>query len=262
MSESKAMQGAQAVFRAIAILEAFSAERPARTLADVAEDLQLSPPTVHRLLRALQAHDLVVYDEVSRRYSLGPGVIRLANTVLNRADLLMIAQPRLDDLRSLTGETVGLHWRVATHRVCLIELVSVQPVRMASGLGEPYPLVAGAAGKAILAHLGEADFDAIVRTEREAGRRISERRLRVELDEVRDRGFAMSCGETVPEASAIAAPILDPSGRALAAVNITGPQTRLTQRRMTAAVGKLLAVAGELTEQLGSKGDELPLATS
>lgn len=258
MSEEGATRGAQTVYRAIRILETFRADRAVLTLAEICELVELTPPTAHRLLRALQAHDLVVFDETTRGYSLGSGVIRLASVLLNRDDVLPITQPRLHRLRGLTGETVALHWRVDSHRVCLLEYVSTQPIRMASGLGNSYPLVAGAAGKAILAFLLDDEVEMTIDAERSRGRRVNAAALRRDLTEVRGRRFATSLGETVPGASAVATPLLNSAGRAIAALNVTGPTDRLTPKRIDEVVPLLLETALEIMEQLGHDGSVAP----
>jgi IclR family transcriptional regulator, KDG regulon repressor len=251
VKDEGATRGAQTVYRAIRILETFRADHAVLSLAEISESVGLKQPTTHRLLRALQAHDLIVFDESSRTYSLGSGVIRLASVVLNRDDVLPITEPRLHRLRELADETVALHWRVRTHRVCMLEFVSRQPIRMASGLGNTYPLVAGAAGKAILAFLAEDEVERTIEAERREGRKLNAAALRRDLADVREKGYAISKGETVPGASAIAAPIIGPGGRAIAAINITGPTDRLTSKAMESIAPALLHNADEVMEQLG-----------
>lgn len=251
MTEQGALRGAQSVYRAISILETFRSDRPALTLVEIAEAVDLTVPTTHRLLRALQSHDLVVFDDHRRQYSLGAGVMRLASVILNRDDVLAITQPGLQRLRESSNETVALHWRVDDHRVCLLELVSNHPIRMASGVGNAYPLVAGASGKAILAHLSDDDIDEVIGKARADGSKVQRKALLADLADVRERGFAMSFGETVAGAAALATPLLDASGRAIAALNVTGPVDRLTEKRMAATVPELLATGKAIMDQLG-----------
>jgi DNA-binding IclR family transcriptional regulator len=251
MADENATRGAQTVDRAVRILEVFRADRPSLAAGEIAEAVKLTAPTTHRLLRALQNHGLVVLDSETRRYSLGSGVLRLASIILNRDDVVEITQPGLQRLRDLTGETVALHWRVNDHRVCLLEYVSNEPIRMASGLGNAYPLVAGAAGKAILAFLSAEDAERVIVAAEKGGARVDREALRTNLGQVRESGYATSVSETVRGASAIAAPLLNSGGEAIAALNITGPADRLTPAHMLDALPHLLSVSGGIMEQLG-----------
>ncbi len=241
------LRGAQSVTRAVRILEAFTVSRPALTLVEIAGASGLAPPTAHRLLRALQSHELVVFDGLRRQYSLGPGVMRLSDAITGPAKRLLyvIAPAKLQQLRDDSGETVALHWRVDHVRVCMLEILSVRPLHIASGVGNAYPLVAGASGKAILAHLPTADVDEIIRANRSLT--MAERStLEEELGTTRERGYALSAAETVPGASAIAAPILDANRHAVAAINLTGPIDRLTTARLAELSPGVLGCAAEL----------------
>ena len=60
-------------------------------------------------------------------------------------------------------------------------------------------------------------------------------------------GYALSAAETVPGASAIAAPIFGRDGHAVAAINLTGPIDRLTTARLTELSPRVLACAAELS---------------
>jgi DNA-binding IclR family transcriptional regulator len=254
------VDGAQTAHRALKILESFVGGTPSLSVAEVSDLVELTAPTTYRLLRALQAHQMVVWEKATRRYSLGPGVMRLANAILRRDDLLAVAQPILAELRRSTGETASLHWLVGHERVCLIELVSPHEIRMASGLGQAYPLYAGAPGKAILAWLDKSDVTSVIAAARAT---LGDRRAKpypvipdatkfvVELERVRKRGYAMSVGETVRGAGAIAVPLLDVSHRAFAAINLTGPVERWNTRIMRATAPDLIRAAGQIMSFFG-----------
>ncbi|MBS1894613.1 MAG: IclR family transcriptional regulator [Actinobacteria bacterium] len=251
MGEETALRGAQSVDRAIRILKVFSTDRPTLTLAEVAAAVSLTPPTTHRLLQALRAQDLVVFDEHRRHYTLGSGVMRIAGVVLDQ-ELLASARVRLAELRDATGETVALHWRLQDSRVCLIELVSERPVHMASGVGNSYPLTAGAAGKAMLAFTDPIEVERLLE---QSLLGVADRdELRAALPSIRALGYAGSMGETVPGGVALAAPLLDAEGRAVAALNVTGPGTRMGSTDIPALGASLSATAAWLTHEFVRDG--------
>mgnify|MGYP001618146856 FL=1 len=259
MKKVAAVDGTQTVGRALEILACFTAtDRPSLSVTEISARVRLTVPTVHRLVKALQAREMVVSDPVSRRYSLGPGVMRLARVIMQRDDLQAIALPHLLALRERTRETVGLHWLVGHERVCVVELVSPHPIRMASGVGQVYPLYAGAAGKALLAWLPREEVDRFL--EKAELRALTpdtpttRRAVKSELAQIRQRGFATSSGETVSGAAALAAPILDSSGRPVAAINITGPKDRWTPARMADTVQALLDATSRIMRYLGHQG--------
>jgi DNA-binding IclR family transcriptional regulator len=249
--QKSALRGAQSVYRAVRILETFTAYRPTLTLAEIAQAVELTPPTTHRLLQALRAQDLVVFDDHRRQYSLGGGVMRIAGVILDQK-LLASVRIRLEELRDAIGETVALHWRLKDSRVCLIELVSEQPVHMASGVGNAYPLIAGAAGKAILAFVDPAEVDRLL--ERSGLGSADRDVLRAALSPIRAAGYARSHGETVPGGYAVAAPLLDSDGHAVAALNVTGPGARMAAADPDAIGTKLGEAAGWISGEIARDG--------
>ena len=72
-------------------------------------------------------------------------------------------------------------------------------------------------------------------------------RLRAEVEEARQAGFAVSHGEREDGASAVSAPILSADGRLLAALCVSGPSPRLTGDRLDAAIRAAIEAANEIS---------------
>lgn len=251
-------RGAQAIHRALTILEVFSTINPSVSLTEISEFAGLTVPTAHRMVRALQARGYVTHDPITGHYGLGPSVMKLAQVLLLRGEqdqLLTLSMPHLEALRDLTDETVSLHVAVGSSRVCIAEFVSHQVVRMAMGVGRVFPLYAGAAGKALLSGMSDEALDEILGGETKlvlpaSSTAITLSRLKRELMSVREDHYATSDGETVAGAAGIAAPVFGPRG-VEAAINIAGPATRWTRTAMTGVVPQLLETAATISEHLG-----------
>jgi IclR family transcriptional regulator, KDG regulon repressor len=251
-------RGAQAIHRALTILEVFSTVNPSVTLTEISEFAGLTVPTAHRMVRALQSRGYVTHDPITGHYSLGSSVMKLAQVLLVRGEqdqLLALSMPHLEALRDLTNETVSLHVSVGNSRVCIAEFVSHEVVRMAMGVGRVFPIYAGAAGKALLSGMSEPTLDAILGGEAKlvlpgSSTVITSSRLKRELLSVREDHYATSDGETVHGAAAVAAPVFGPRG-VEAAINIAGPASRWTRAAMAAVVPKLLETAATISEHLG-----------
>lgn len=247
--------GSQTVDRALAVLECFTPDRPSLSLTEFASATGLAMPTTHRLLKALQTREFVVFDPVSKLYSLGSATMRLAEVIMQRDDLHTLVLPWLEQLRTISGETAAWHSLVDSYRVCTVEFESRHQIKMASGVGRRYPLYAGAAGKAILAHLSDEGIARVFETADRGtlgvpiGRSRDE--LVAELEGVREKGYAESRGEVVEGASALAAPIINGLGRPVGAINVTGPDSRFTKEKMDTIVVSLLEAAQDIESQSG-----------
>src|SRR5487761_2039991 len=86
-------------------------------VTQIAQHLGLSKAVVHRILSALRNKGLVELDDVSRRYSLGPVIISLGLTYLQKLDVRAVAMPELTALSRETDETTTLSVRTGANRV-------------------------------------------------------------------------------------------------------------------------------------------------
>ena len=228
-----------------------------QTLGRLAERTDLSKATVHRLLASLGHGQLAIQDPSTGDYLLGPGCFVIADAVMRGlGGLGVLARPVLERLRDTTGETVTMHVRAGSQRLCVEELVSLQSVRYTAGVGTATPIHVGSAGKLLLAYtnkdertdlLDHSTLDPIT------GATITDRaELEAEVEEVRRLGYAESHGERVVGASAISAPILSSDGTILAALSILGPDGRLTQERVDEFRPAVLAAASDISDRIAA----------
>ena len=248
MDELANNRGSQAVHRVLRILLCWNEYQPTLTLTEVAKQNGLTLPTAHRMIKALQDEDFLVQDSTSGKYSLGPAVTELARVVLQRGEqdeLPIVSLPHLERMRAISGETVGLHLPMADSRTCVAELVSREAIRTATGVGRSYPLPRGAAGKILVAWSAERLAMAQKRSDDDS------KELTKELARVVRQGYAVSQGETIPGARAIALPVFASGGIVVAAINVTGPAHRWTKDRMLAVLPELSEEVAQIATQLG-----------
>lgn len=231
-----AQTGTQAVDRASTLLvTVLQADRPV-PFAELAATAGLPKSTASRMLTSLERHGLVRRgpDAAVRP---GPVLARYAGT--GRSDaLLRLAQPHLDRLGEVTGETVNL----AVPGPGAVQQVAQVDSRFMLGafnwVGRDVPFHCSALGKVFLA-FGAAQLPK-GRLERRTERTVTSRELLdVELEKVRRTGYAVADSELEPGLVAVAAPVVDPDGHVVAAISVTGPSVRLTGDRI-AGLGRLV----------------------
>ena len=229
-----------------------------RSLAVISKQTKLPKPTVHRLLDGLAYKDLVIQVDEEGTYALGPGCLRLAEAATqDGGGLTGVAWPILERLWTETEETVSLHVRVATQRVCITELISSGTLRYVSGVGSSAPLTVGSAGKVLLAFLPPSEQrDVLDRLSLDPGSAKTipdEKALKIELANVRRQGWAQSFGERVLGAGAFSAPVFAGKGRPLAALSVLGPAERFGPEREEFLRGACVAAAAQISERMGTK---------
>ena len=255
MSQKETVPGSQAINRALDILEQFTEGTPTRTISQVATATGLTSSTAHRLIKALESRGMLALDNVSKEYRLGPAVARMASPIFNQNGMTSAVAPALRYLQHETGEAVSFQVRVGYSRLCILEYESRHQLQYKSGVGQSFPLVAGSAGKAMLAFLPDSEIRQLIAEARESGRwLLRERReedFMAEVATIRGQGFATSAGEVRADGAGVAAAILDLAGLPLGAINIGAPATRF-KKRVSEDIGQLtLAAVLEVERSLG-----------
>lgn len=217
----------QSFDRAVAILDAFTAERSEMGVSEIAGHTGLSRSTVHRLLVSLQHHELVQQLPNSKNYALGPHVLRLAQVAFAKVNLQYTARPIMTWLRDHCDETVGLHvLQGNTARIVLDQVESGQPLRRTyTDIGRPISIHQGAPGKVLLAHHPLDVQEEILsgRLDAATPRTITDpNKLRAELRNVLKRDYALSFEERVPQISTISVPIRNHTETVISALSVTG----------------------------------------
>lgn len=232
-----AATGTQAIDRTLAVLELFRDLRHDLGISEIAEELKLSASTVHRIVRALVKKGYLAQNAASERYYLGRSSVLLGQAA-NHGLGLHLVQPILDRLGEETGESVNLGARDGGEMVVVIHAESKQPLRFSQEPGSRLPVYATAMGKATLsqAHSIEEELLSLGEPLRPLTDKtiITMSKLRAELEAIRRRGYSVDDEEAIPGVRCVAAPILSPTGRPIAAVAVQGPAVRMTRTRLKA----------------------------
>ena len=242
----------QSVDRALTILEMLAREGEAG-VTEIAHDLGVHKSTAFRLLATLEAHRLVEQVGDRGRYRLGVGNLRLAGATTARLDLVTEARPVCRQLAADTGETVNITVRSETSALYLDQVVGNSALQSHNWVGQHIPLHATSNGKVLLSELGDADLKAALRDlPRFTDATVTSRnKLKGELAEVREAGYAVAVDELEVGLTAAAAPIRSAHGDIIASMSISGPTFRLTDEKLDGAVPMLVAAATEVSHRLG-----------
>jgi IclR family KDG regulon transcriptional repressor len=245
----------QVLDRALSIIDALTKVREDASLAELAERVKLHKSTAHRLLSILERHRIVERDSETGRYRLGLRLFELGTIAMDRFNIRDRARPYLERLLEEVNETVHLCALDAGEILYLDKIEPARSVRMASRIGHRKPVHCTAVGKAILAHLPEAEQDSILQIHglpRLTPKTITTpAELKAEFKPIRERGYALDNEETEAGLRCIGAVILDHSGRPAAAVSVSAPSFRLTMDKVPDLAGPVVRVARALSEELG-----------
>jgi DNA-binding IclR family transcriptional regulator len=238
----------RAVDRAIAILQCFTADKPALSVLEIQRRVGLSRPTLYRLLQTLAATGLVKAEGDPQRFRLAHGVMQLAHVWLAGLSKVDVARPILEELRESTGETAALFVLREQKRICVLELESHHALTIVRGVGDAGVITVGASGKAILAYLDEGSRNAILDQVTNKTRRAELVRA---LDTVRGQGFATSQGEVIVGAIALAAPTFNHNGEVTGCIGVFGPKARVKDSDIPRFGTLVIKAANAISLQFG-----------
>ena len=241
---------------ALRVLESFGHHgRSERGVTELAKEFKVSKATIYRVLTTLERRDYVVQNPSNDLYQLGPVIRRLGQAALSQIDLPVEARLYMEQLRDKVGEEVHLAVLDGSEVVYIAKLDGLQPVQVASNVGDRCPVHCVSTGKALLAYADPGYLDrlavgGLVRyTERTYAALDS---LAGELARIRQDGYAVNRGEWREEVSGVAAPVFDGTQKAVAAIGICGPGTRLNERNIATSAPAVLDVAERLSARLGA----------
>jgi DNA-binding IclR family transcriptional regulator len=123
-------------------------------------------------------------------------------------------------------------------------------------VGQHIPLHATSNGKVLISELEPKRLEEVLGnlpgyTDRTITRKA---RLRAELAEVRERGYAVAVDELEVGLTAAAAPIRNAHGDIIASMSVSGATFRFDDGRLADAIGELVTAADEVSFRLGWPG--------
>jgi IclR family transcriptional regulator, acetate operon repressor len=253
---AKTASGVQSLDRALGLLELLADAGGSLRLAELEAASGLPLPTIHRLLKSL-VHNGYVRQEPSKRYALGPRLIRLGETA-GRALGSLAGRQHLAELAGRIGETANMAVLEGDAVVYVAHVPSGHSMRMFTEVGRRVHAHSTGVGKALLAQLTDTEVRALLR--RTGMPAITARThtdpdaLLSEVNEIREQGWAVDDNEQELGVRCVAVPLNE--APTPAAISVSGPSGRITMGRVIEIAPVLRAAAARLSEEL--RGD-LPL---
>lgn len=242
--------------RAVSVLEALSESDVPLSLAEICQRMGLHKSTAHRALMVLERSALIERTQ-ENRFRLGLKLYELGNRAVEQIDLRARVQPYFRRLSAQVGETVHLSVLQKTSVVYLDKVEPNRRVWMSSKVGASNPVYCTAMGKAMLAFQPAVILEQIVSKIRFA--RYTRKTLRTReallkaLERVRSCGYAIDDEEFELGVRCVGAPIFDDTGRAIAAVSVSGPSSRITAQSVPGIAEHLLRCCRGISASLGKR---------
>ena len=251
----------QSVSRALDLLEVFPQYGPEIGLTTIANHLNMNKATVHRLLATLEARGYVERAGDGRKYRLGIRAFELGLYFQNQLDIRRVANPYLTEMVHETGEAAFLCIRQGDEALCIERFESNQDIQIFTlRVGGRQPLHCGAAPRALLAGLSEAEMEAYAnRSGLPALTPLTINNiaaLRSDYQNTRQKGFVISIEDVTLGVAAVGAPIFDHNGNIIASISLSGLAAQYDSGRISSLSKVILEDARKISNQMGFREDQ------
>jgi IclR family pca regulon transcriptional regulator len=220
--------------KGLAVLGAFGRERPTMTLSEAASVADLSRATARRVLRTLTQLGYVEQD--GRSFALSPQILDLGFAYLSTQSWIDRALPLMRELSERLGESCTAAILQGNDIVYVGRVPARRIMSAALSVGSRLPALHTALGRIMFGYLDDAEIWRRLKSQRiEAYTPQTITDLQALFDRIRsDRAqrFSIVDEELERGLRALAVPVLDRSGQAVGAINLSTHSTRTTRNEM------------------------------
>jgi len=243
------------VIKAVEVLEELAKSEDGLGVTEISNRLNYGVSATYHLLNTLKQCNIIEQDKKTKKYRIGFELFRICGMAKRQNALASLAQPYLDKLREMVGETSNLVVLDGNEVIYIAQSESTKLLKLFTQLGAKVPFYCTGGGKAILSYQPKKVQDLVLNNTnfiKFTGNTLSDiNELVRELDIIRQQGYAMDNEEREEGVTCIAAPVFDCYGEAIASISISGPTYRLKEKGITTIIKNVTDTAKELSESLG-----------
>jgi DNA-binding IclR family transcriptional regulator len=248
--------GSRSVRRALEMFEFLLQQGEPATVGAIVSALRIPKSTAYELVRTLSEAGYLEPSGRGAGLFLGRKLFELGMAYRGQVDLLRDGSQIVEELRDASGETVQLSVLENDMMLVLLKEEGSRSIRIISRVGSRVPVNWAAAGRLLVSDLDDATLAALLKgsvRQSPTGRSLTDvPKLIQQIRKFRKQGYATELNETNEHAGCVAAPVIDGSGRCVAAISIVAPEHRLGKPNREDLITKVRDAAAKLSGRLGA----------
>jgi DNA-binding IclR family transcriptional regulator len=253
--DRKDSSGSRSVRRALGIFELMMARGKPVAMSEIIDTLAIPKSTAYELVNTLTRAGYLAPAGRNSGLFLGHKLFELGMAYRSQVDLLKDGGRIVEELRDATGETVQLSVLDGQWMLVLLKEEGIKPLRIISQVGSRVPVNWAAAGRLLVSDFDDRQLrDFLAQTVRQSpsGRANTDvDTLMAEIRRFRKRGYGTEVNEANEHAGCVAAPVVDGSGRCIAAISIVVPEQRMAKGNREQLVVAVRQAAEKLSRRMG-----------
>lgn len=243
----------ESLARGLLVIRAFDASAPRLRPTDVAKRTGLNRAAARRYLLTLQ--NLGYLGAEDDRFFLRPKVLDLGYAYISSMQIDRLVQPFLNDLAALTHESSSFAVLDNDEVMFVARASSEKILQISVSIGGRVPAYAVSLGHALLSVLPDEDFQRYLGSLKgqSSKAQVNARDVAASIEKARKQGWALVSNVLTRGIVGIAAPIRNPDGSVLGAINIANYGTG-NPKLLRDHVPALLEAAANLERVLQARG--------
>lgn len=219
-------------------------------VSELANRINKPTSTIYDHLQTLESEEYLVKKD--GKYYVGARFLGIGEQARLRNKVYPFAREELDKLAEQTGEHTNLMIEEHGKGIFLYKARGPDAVQLDTHAGMRVHMQATALGKTMLAFRPRAEVESII--ERHGLPTITENTISDEetlfdaLDQIRERKYAYDDEERVKGMRCVASPITNEEERAIAAISVSGPKSRMRGETYQEEIPKLLLRSANVIE--------------
>lgn len=202
------------------------------TLTEISTALEINKSTCLRILKTLEAHNLVYYDSFTKKYSLGIYTAVLGSRAYETLDYLQYLRPYLKEAAEKSGLTAAFVQRISNNRMMFVAKEGPKNgINLDISIGNKFPITEVSYGKWLLAYMSNEEREEFLSNglKKITKYSITDPQLYLDqLDAISKSKVLVSIDEYKIGITAISSPIMDHSNNVLGVVALIGLTASLT----------------------------------
>jgi IclR family transcriptional regulator, KDG regulon repressor len=242
------------VKNAMRILRLFKVGREEFSVTEIASQTNLPKSTAYRLISNMADEGFLSKNPKTNHYRLGLSILTLGGVITSHRDLFKEAQPIVQRVVGLLGETAHICLLENNHVVYLFRNEGRNSVRLLTHMGRKNPLYCTSEGLALLAFQDEKTINKYLEKDLYAytpytitdGDELINYLLEVNKNE-----YVISKDHFYEGFVGIAAPIRDYSENVVASLSVIGPTSRITEEKYPFFIKTIMEASKKISSLLG-----------
>ncbi|MFC1502982.1 IclR family transcriptional regulator [Pseudomonadota bacterium] len=215
--------------RLLQILMTISSSPEPLSAQMISDETSTPISSVYRYISTLREWNLIEEQHSLKRYIVGPAALQLTRNFHSFSPLSEGVRPVLKRLQNQTGEMSAYMVPVGFCALCVEMVESPYALRCSYQQGQSQPLILGASSKVLLAQFSEKRLVATlahfgIKDECERAKWL------VELQQIKQDGYALSTSEFDPGVSSVSAPVFL-NKKVVGAISVMAPEERINHKK-------------------------------